>query len=547
MRHVARLLKRWSAAARIVERDGAGRLDEVIEAGLSRRGFVGGLARGAALGALAVSMPGLRACATRTGREGREGGEGDGSEVAEVAIVGAGLAGLSACHVLAKRGIVARVFEAKTTVGGRTRSLRGFMGAESPIELGAEFIDSEHEDLLALVSELGLSVFDARPSDAPALDTVYWVGGRRVSEREIAQGFVPLARKVLAARASLQGDAITYRTPLGAEALDRTSLADFLASSGASEVTRRVLEAAYVTEYGMDLEHQSALNLLMVMEPDDLREADASAALSLYGSSDERWKVEGGNQRVCEVLAERYRDRVQVDRVLVALRQRPGGHYTLSFADGTEVSAARVILTVPFSVLRSVDLSGVGLPALKRRVIAELGYGTNAKLIVPFSRRPWLERGEDGSLYADGAVQSTWDPHLRRPGERGFLTRYVGGGEGVALGQGTPDEHARALATALDPVWSLAEHRLDGAVRAHWPSDPFARGSYAGYHVGQWTSLGGAEAEAVGGLHFAGEHTSADFQGFMEGAVASGYRAAREILDGVSASSARVFSGRMVR
>ncbi|MCY7374085.1 MAG: FAD-dependent oxidoreductase, partial [Spirochaetaceae bacterium] len=63
-----------------------------------------------------------------------------------------------------------------------------------------------------------------------------------------------------------------------------------------------------------------------------------------------------------------------------------------------------------------------------------------------------------------------------------------------------------------------------------WKAHPWTLGSYSYWKVGQYTAFSGVEGEPVGTCHFAGEHTSQDFQGYLNGAVETGYRAAGEIL-----------------
>jgi len=496
---------------------------------LSRRAF-GILGAGAIVAAGCRSAPEAR-------------GDGDAGDPArpEVVILGAGLAGLTCLHRLRARGVDAVVYERAERVGGRTLTGRGlFAGGGAPgrtVELGGEFIDSAHVELMALARELGLALRDlAAPSasggGADGLARTYFVGGRRVPESQLLEGFVPVARAIREALAAIGDEDIGYDgAPDAAARFDRTSLADFLTKAGPSRDTLAVLDAAYTTEYGIALGAQSSLNLIMMLSEDNLASPAASGAWDLYGDSDERWQIVGGNQRVAEELAARHAARVRTGHAVAAIRQRAGGGWTVSFEGGREVACAVVVSALPFTVLRRVTLDAE-LPAIKRRVIAELGYGNNGKLILPLSGRPWEAHGEDGALYLEGAAQQTWapDPWVREG--PGVLSNFVGGASGDLLGQGEPRVWAGRLAAALEAVWPGAggQARVAEALRAHWPSEPAALGSYAGYLVGQWTGIGGAEAEAVGSLIFAGEHTATDFQGYMGGAVESGERAAREVL-----------------
>ena len=135
-----------------------------------------------------------------------------------------------------------------------------------------------------------------------------------------------------------------------------------------------------------------------------------------------------------------------------------------------------------------------------------------------------------------------WETSRAQNGTAGVLTNFTGGAEGLAVGRGTPAERATELASRLDTVFRgiSTHHRPHEAVRFHWPTNPWTRGSYACYRTGQITAFGGAEGEREGGVFFAGEHTSSDFQGFMEGACESGERAAREILEAMGIPAPRV-------
>ena len=165
------------------------------------------------------------------------------------------------------------------------------------------------------------------------------------------------------------------------------------------------------------------------------------------------------------------------------------------------------------------------LPPAKRRAIAELGYGTNAKLMIGFKARTWRTRyASSGSTLSDLPYQLTWETSRLQAGDSGILTNFTGGRHGVELGQGAAADRAAEVAGQLDRVYpGLAALRTKEA-RFHWPSFPYTRGSYACYLPGQWTSIRGAEGEPVGNLHFAGEHCSLAAQGFMEGGCETGER-----------------------
>ena len=283
-----------------------------------------------------------------------------------------------------------------------------------------------------------------------------------------------------------------------------------------------------MTEVGLETDRQSALNFLLLIDPNPL-------PFRIYGGSDERFHVRGGNDLITKALADRVSDAIETGTVLESVTRQGDGRYALSVRrDGGSrtLTASHVLLAIPFTLLREVRLR-VPLSEPKRRAITELGYGANAKLMVAFDERVWRTRhGSNGSSLADLPYQLTWETTRLQPGRAGALTNFTGGRHGERLGEGTPAEQAAALVDALEAVYPGVRAARAGMpeARFHWPSHPWTRGSYASYLPGQWTAFRGVEGAAVDDLHFAGEHCSLEAQGFMEGGCETGERAAREIM-----------------
>ncbi len=263
----------------------------------------------------------------------------------------------------------------------------------------------------------------------------------------------------------------------------------------------------------------------------------------LFGDSDERYHVRGGNDLVTSALAKKLDDAIETGTVLEALSQSADGRYVLSLRRGsasTQVRAAQVILALPFTTLRQVRLD-VELPAAQRDAITRLRYGTNAKLMIGFERRVWREqRIGNGSLMCDLGLQTTWETSRQQAGTAGILTNFTGGRQGLDIGQGTPKFQADQAAASLDAVWPgvAASRGAAREARFHWPTHPWTQGSYACFGPGDWTRLRQHIATPSGNLHFAGEHCSPDNQGFMEGGLESGEVVAERILARHSAAVA---------
>ena len=507
-------IRRWLCLADLANRPGAPSAEELVgrswEASVSRREFLRA-AGGAALVATAGEL--LRPLEVLAG-----------PQAPRVAIVGAGIAGLSAGYSLRRAGIRPQIYEASTRTGGRIFSVRDAVVPGLVTEFGGEFIDSGHGEMLRFARLFGLRLIDLKEGGEARLRPTFYFDGRRISEAEVVRAFQPIARRIRQDQDAV-GDVVTYRhhTPRARE-LDRISISEYLDRIGASGWVKELLEVAYVGEYGLEAGEQSALNLVLLIG------TDPTPTFEVYGDSDERYSVRGGNQQIPNRLAQLLEPSLYLGHRLVALRQRGSG-YRLAFerrgAGTVEVDADFVILTVPFTILRELELQ-VDLPPVKRRAIRELGYGTNSKLILGFQERVWRKAGSSGELFTDLPWQSGWDSSRGRPGKAGTYTVFLGGRAGVEVGEGLAQEQAEKVLPDLERIFPGVRAAATGRVaRWHWPSDPFVRGSYACWKVGQYTSIAGAEFEPVGRLLFAGEHTSLEHQGYMNGAAETGRRAAQ--------------------
>ena len=454
------------------------------------------------------------------------------------------MAGLNTAYKLSKAGLTATIYEGADRTGGRMFTATNIMGDGLTTELGGEFIDSTHEEMLALMTEFGLERIDTLGPEAASLKPeTYFVNGRHYTQAQAARAFVPLAKRILVDYDAL-GDVVDYRTEGGGTALDRMSIAQYFDRIGATGWMRELLDVAYVTEYGLDAGEQSALNFVFLIGTGDLEDTDAA---TLLGESDERYKVRGGNQRVVDELAKRVESQIRRRHRLEAIRSRGAG-FTLTFqTDGGAVDQDSdvVVLAIPFSLLRDVKMN-VELPAFKTKAIQELTYGMNAKVLVGFENRIWLKQGYSGATYSDESFQLAWDNSFLQPGTAGGLTLYSGGKLAMDAGLGTKEEAAARLMAGIERAYPGATRARNGRVeRFHWPTFPWTKGSYSVYRPGQWTTIAGAEGVSVGNLFFAGEHCSYDFQGYMNGAAQSGADTAGAVMGQLSgAKAARRYSRR---
>jgi len=509
----------------------------------SRRRFLGTTLRAAAVAGAGGALGGLEAALRGLDGDGaaRAASGAPALEGARIAVIGGGLAGLSAAYRLQSLGFAPTVYEARAGVGGRIRSVRGPVGDDLLVELGAELVDSTHDDIVALTRELGLSLYPRASTGSEVPDTAYIFDGRAWSEEEVAEALRPLAAAIASDAARLDPD-----TDGSVARFDGTTAAAYLdahAPAGSQPFVRVLVENAIRAELGVEPEETSALHLLFLLPTVD------GEAVDMLGASDEAYVLAGGSSVLTDALAERLTGRIRLRTALRAVEPH-GAAYRLRFEDGAEAVADQVILALPFAVLRHVALQ-VALPEGLRRMIETLDSGANEKIIAGFRSRPWRRAGGfRQEAWADLGFTEMWDATLRQPDRReGAMTFFLGGAQVAAMRAGTARERGRELVDRVDrvlPGWR--EAAADRWVRTTWGESRFSRGAYSTFRPGQYTAFAPflwfepedpSELREVraGNLHFAGEHLSGDFYGFMNGAAQTGRLAAQAVARGVAVGS----------
>ena len=449
-----------------------------------------------------------------------------------IAIVGGGLAGLAAATTLAQHGLAATIYEAAPRVGGRCLTERSAFDAGQIAERGGELIDTAHDELIDLALQLGLALDDLHAATPKGTNSIYWIGGRRYTDAEAATDFAKLWPALDRDARTLGDELPTFvRYTSAQQALDRMTAREWLASrvpGGLAAPLARLLGNAYVEELGADLDDASAITVI------DLLRDSPRDRVSPYEESDQRYHVRGGNDLVVQRMAEALSGRIETGTRLTAVARRPDGRHRLTFARGDarrDVDVDHVILALPFPLLADVDLARAGFRPRKLRAIRELGMGRNTKLQLQFSERAWIAQRGNGETRVEEAYHVSWEVTRGQAGAPGILNFYSGGTLASRAGDGTPEERAREALAQIERVHPGLSARWNGRViRNPWDRYPWSRGSYSLIKPGQYTAFHGIESQSEGRVRFAGEQSSADWYGYMNGGVESGQRAAREVI-----------------
>lgn len=589
---------------------------------------------------------------------------------AKIAVIGGGMSGLSAAYTITKgddgklNGWKVDVFEATNRLGGRvwsgklcTQLSNGSTQCQT-MEYGGELIDTGHTAILNYAKKFNLTLEDRIGCEAPKAYKNAPLKCSKTASTSSPTGFIdennqilPLVepvysvldannQSVIYTATEAQNDWYTAGAPKDAKnyiskdtqeagyptlfnlftdagkLLDKTPLSvylDNLGSLGISDKFIQLLRVAYVGEFGLEVSQQSTLNMLYLL-------GYSGKALEIFGESDERYHIAGGNEQLITNLRDEILslgNNIKMNHRLIKIERLTNGKYKLTFDHPMSQNNSqdvyiydRVVLAIPFSVMRktdpvngenlqqkfgwSVDISKAGFSNLKLKAINQLPMGRNAKIIMQFNKRFWRPQGLSGDSYAtayknnkETNYQNTWETTLGQTGQTGILVNYISGNKAINVvnsqskmwwdpkatnESAAVKNNVKTVLQQIDEVIPGAENSLNFAgfqqanlascdastskncelytnvVSINWVKNPYTRGSYAGYAPGQSVDFAGIEPAAEPcnaadpelcldlnyqlierNVHFAGEQTTYDFIGYIEGAAVSGQRAGNEV------------------
>ena len=438
-------------------------------------------------------------------------------------MVGAGLAGLIAARDLLAADVSVFVLEARNRVGGRL--LNHTLANGAVVEVGGQWVGPTQDRVLALAEELDVGLFPTYVEGEHFLAVdgeVKRYGGDDFALPEDALADVGETQQRLAGMMAEVPLNEPWRAAQAA-AWDAQTLDGWLVANSKTEVGLGYWRTLVPALFSAEASEMSLLHFLFYC-----RSGGALDRLVATSGGAQESRLEGGSQQLALRLADRLGDAVRLSSPVGAIRQDDGGVEVTH--DGGVVKAGRAIVALPPTLAARIRYSP-GLPPLRDQLTQQVPMGYVTKVQIAYPEPFWRAEGLSGSVFSlDDEVSVIFDnspPDL----SCGVLLGFLEGGHARRAGKLPPKERKELILSVFARFFGPRAANPDEYVERDWAAEEWSRGCYGGrFGTGVWTGYGEALREPVGRIHWAGTETAEVWNGYMDGAVRSGERAAREVL-----------------
>ena len=440
----------------------------------------------------------------------------------DIIVVGAGLAGLTTAYELEQKGHDVTVLEASSRIGGRMYTLYDKFEQGQFAEAGGELLDAVHvhKNVHAYIEKFGLQLeevgYDHVDEGAYFLDgkLIPYDQLKSVMGRKVNREYNRFWDELEALGEQVHNPKKPHKSA-NAAYLDSMSVADWLDSLQLNPYARTLADQYITGEY----DSPEALSALFLAQ-------QVKTYADIEDDDVEIFRISGGNSLLPKAFSENIKGSIKLNTPVTDIKQTAKGVRII--ANGDVFKADYAVVTTSLPAMRNINFIPE-LPSRKAKATQELNYGSHTKVMMQYSKRFWLDRNLGGDTASELPIGWTWEATDQQAGSTGILIAYTSGKHADVRRFATEAALIKKMRSQIEKMYPGSKQMFIKAEVQSWNRETWTQGGYTAYGPGQVTQFWGAFKKPFGKIYFAGEHTDNLYPGYLEGAVRSGKRVARQI------------------